>query len=249
MPALYRIRAFAPDLPPPADYAAYISEIHANGWYTNFGPLARRLERGLIEAFGTAGETCVTCASATAGLSAALLATGRTGAVLLPAFTFPASFGGIRAAGLTPIVIDVDPQSWSIESDALERALAATGASIVMLVEPFGIQRSLDRALDVCRRRNVSFVIDNASGLGVRRAPRHLAVREFEVLSMHAIKPFAVGEGGVIFAHAANDASLRAALNFGLPTPGVARATCWGFNGNMSEFHAAVGLAQLDRTG
>lgn len=58
---------------------------------------------------------------------------------------------------------------------------------------------------------------------------------------MHATKPFAVGEGGVVFSHREWESSLRRALNFGLPDwntpPG------WGINGKMSELHAAVGLA------
>jgi len=69
----------------------------------------------------------------------------------------------------------------------------------------------------------------------------------FEVFSMHATKPFAVGEGGVIFADRVHDAALRSALNFALNSHAAPRGPVWGFNGKMSEFHAAVGIAQLNR--
>ncbi len=102
VPESYRYRLVAPDLPSPAEYLPLLEECHKNGVYSNFGPLARRLEAGLLAAFGSPEQSCVTCSNATAGLSAALLATGRTGQVLLPAFTFPASLGAVRAAGHEP---------------------------------------------------------------------------------------------------------------------------------------------------
>src|SRR4051812_9850566 len=98
-PASYRHRLVVPDLPAPDEYLSLLREMHESGWYSNFGPLARRLERELLDVFGMPDEECITCCNATAGLSAALLAAGRTGRVLLPAFTFAASLGAVRAAG------------------------------------------------------------------------------------------------------------------------------------------------------
>jgi dTDP-4-amino-4,6-dideoxygalactose transaminase len=245
----YRHRLVVPDLPVPADYLPLLEEMRDNGWYSNFGPLARRLEGRLLTAIGAREETCVTCCNATAGLSAALLATGRTGQVLLPAFTFPASLGAVRAAGMTSIVADVDAQSWALSAPVLERALAATGAGAVMLVTPFGMRRDWQAELRVCRRRDVAVVIDNAAGMGGPRPATGWGEDVFEVFSLHATKPFAVGEGGLIFAHRTRDPALRSALNFALNSYAQPEGPFWGFNGKMSEFHAAVGLAQLDRFG
>jgi dTDP-4-amino-4,6-dideoxygalactose transaminase len=64
---------------------------------------------------------------------------------------------------------------------------------------------------------------------------------------MHATKPFAIGEGGAVFAHKSREFALRAALNFGLESHSRAEGPLWGVNGKMSEFHAAVGLAQARR--
>jgi dTDP-4-amino-4,6-dideoxygalactose transaminase len=247
LPASYRHRLVAPDLPALAEYLPLLEQIHENGWYSNFGPLVRRLESQLLAAFGASRESCVTCSNATAGLSAALLATGRTDRVLLPAFTFPASLGAVRAAGMIPIVADVDAESWTLRANLLDRALAETGASVAMLVAPFGIQREWDAELAICRARDAAVVIDNASGLGGPRPSNGLGENVFEVFSMHATKPFAVGEGGVIFAHHVHDAALRSALNFALNSYARPEGPAWGFNGKMSEFHAAIGIVQLTR--
>ena len=243
----YTHKSVAPDLPAPGEYLPLLEEMHTRGWYSNFGPLVRRFEAGLRSAFGTEGETCVTACNATAGLSASLLATGRPGPVLVPAFSFPASLGAVRAAGMKPIVFDVDRDSWAVNCDELNRALASSGATIAMFVAPFGLRRSFVEEIALCRSQGVAVVIDNAAGLGAPRTPSELGENVFEVFSMHATKPFGVGEGGAIFASRSHDSALREALNFALSSAQKAIAVPWGFNGKMSEFHAAVGLAQLAR--
>jgi dTDP-4-amino-4,6-dideoxygalactose transaminase len=243
----YRHRLVVPDLPAPAEYLSLLEEIQENGWYSNFGPLVRRLESQLLTAFGASREGCVTCCNATAGLSAALLATGRTDQVLLPAFTFPASLGAVRAARMTPVVADVDAENWTLRGYLLDRALAETGARVVMLVAPFGIRSNWETELAICRKRGAAVVIDNASGLGGPRPAKGFGEEVFEVFSMHATKPFAVGEGGVIFAHRIHDAALRSALNFALNSYAKPGGPAWGFNGKMSEFHAVIGIVQLSR--
>lgn len=247
LPASYRHRLVVPDLPAPAEYLPLLEQIHENGWYSNFGPLAGQLESQLLAMVGASQESCVTCCSATAGLSAALLAIGRTDQVLLPAFTFPASLGAVRAVGMTPIVADVDAENWILGGNLLDRAPAETGARVVMLVAPFGIQRDWDAELAICRKWGAAVVIDNASGLGGPRPAKSLGENVFEIFSMHATKPFAVGEGGVIFAHRAHDAALRSAHNFALDSYAKPGGPAWGFNGKMSEFHAAIGIVQLTR--
>ena len=65
----------------------------------------------------------------------------------------------------------------------------------------------------------------------------------FEVFSLHATKPFAIGEGGAIRSRLSWAKALRVALNFGLEH-GVAQNS-WGINGKLPEVCAAIGLAVL----
>jgi dTDP-4-amino-4,6-dideoxygalactose transaminase len=245
----YRYRSVLPDMPDPELFLPFLREAHANGWYSNFGPLVLRFEQQLLSFFGGKGETCVTASNATAGLSAAILASGARGPVLVPAFTFPASLAAVLAAGAQPIVVDVDRDSWALSLRTLEPALERTKAAAVMLVAPFGMRRDFEKEIIFCRRRGIPVIIDSAAGLGVPRQGFGANEGVFEVFSMHATKPFAVGEGGAIFAHQNHDGALRAALNFGLRSYNQPGGPIWGFNGKMSEFHAAIGLAQLTRYG
>ena len=240
-------RLIEPDLPAPSEYASLLEGLQASGWYSNFGPLSRKFEATLSDMFGAADEVCVVCSSATSGLTAALLTAGATGVILIPAFTFPASLAAARAAGMDAIVVDVDCESWSLGGALLDKALMATGACAVMLVAPFGIGKSWDDELAICRMHGAIAIIDNASGLGGTRRCHVASTDVFEVFSMHATKPFAIGEGGAIFAHFTHEAALRSTLNFGLRAHDEPHGRARGINGKMSEFHAAIGLAQAAR--
>lgn len=235
------------DLPEPEEYFNLLQWIHKQNRYSNFGALSKSFAAGLLKEFGLDGEACVVCSSATAGLSAALLASGCRGGVLVPGFTFPATFGAVLAAGLHPLVMDVAESNWAIAADALDQALARTGAEAVILVSPFGLAVDFTEHVRICRRRGVVVVIDSAAGLGGTRRNSCALPDVYEVFSLHATKPLGIGEGGAVFCAPDRCEVISSALNFGLPSAGKPPGPRWGFNGKLSELHAAVGLAQLQR--
>ena len=196
-------------------------------------------------AFGSEEGACVVTCNATAGLAACLISHAIEGSVLVPAFTFPASASAVLMAGAEPLVVDVDRQTWAVSAESLDEALGVSKAAAAMVVAPFGIKQDFREHIEICRRYNALLVIDNAAGLGVRRQHVENTTGVLEVYSMHATKPFGVGEGGVIFMNKAHEERVRAALNFALRTHDRAEGPHWGINGKMSEFHAAIGLAQM----
>jgi len=249
LPLSYAIRAVQPDLPEPAEYLPWLEQMHERGYYTNFGPLHDEMVQGMLAEFGGKGEGCVACCNATAGLSAALIAADVTGCVLMPAFTFPATMSAIRAAGLEPILMDVSPETWLPSVDELAEALVTTGARAVILVAPFGIRHDFAAHIAACRALNVTTIIDCAAGMGVPRLNFCDGPDVFEVFSLHATKPFGIGEGGLVYCHDSMTGAVRSALNFALSSHARPEGPHWGFNGKLSEIQAAIALAQLRRYG
>jgi len=148
-------------------------------------------------------------------------------------------------AGCEPVLFDVDPTTWSADGDRLEMALRKTGAHAAILVAPFGITQNFSSHVALCEAREAVVVIDNAAGLGGGSPDRRTSRGDaFEVYSLHATKPFAVGEGGAIQTNLQHSPALRSAINFGLPWNLDAPAR-WGINGKMPEVTAAIGLAAL----
>ena len=233
-----------PKLPAASSVLPYLSDIDASRIYSNFGPLAIRLEHRLAAHFRVGDHAVTTVANATLGLALALMAQHVTAGTLcvIPAWTFVASPQAASLAGLTPYFVDVDPRTWALEPDAIDDIIArAPGeVSAVMPVAPFG--RPIDlHAWDRFRSRTgVAVVIDAAAGFDAVAATGTPTV-----VSLHATKVLGTGEGGFVLCDNADlVVDIRRRMNFGFH--GSREATVPALNAKFSEYHAAVGLAALD---
>ena len=242
--ATFRFPFIRPVVPPIAKWAGYLDPAYRTKWFSNFGPVVRQFETELSARLCHDDEVITTANSCTSGIASPLIARNISGAVLIPAFTFPATVSAVIMAGAEPRVLDVDLDTWCLSPSLLKKVLCSEKCSAVVLVAPFGLQQNFSPQIEICREHNVLVLIDNAAGLDTRARP---LVDEdcFEIYSLHATKPFAIGEGGAIRSRAGEAEALRHALNFGLEH-GKAVPGCWGINGKLPEVSAAIGLAVLE---
>ncbi|MCC2980396.1 DegT/DnrJ/EryC1/StrS family aminotransferase [Sphingomonas sp. IC4-52] len=231
-----------------------LTRIEDSGIYSNNGPVLRAFEADATRRLFGGRGACLAVANATLGLMISLrdaVSDGPAGRfALMPAMTFAATAQAAWWAGLTPLVCDVDADDWSAAADEEERLLERYGAQIAALVPyaTFGFGIDLDRYRWLSRRFGVAVVIDAAASLGTTDATGlgFGAGAPFPVVfSMHATKPFATQEGGLI--HCADEdriERLRAMANFGFTAPRT--ATLPGLNAKMPEAMALVAQARLD---
>lgn len=238
------IPVMRPRLPSADALLPYLSRIDASRVYSNFGPLVREFEARLAERLAVPSGCIATAANATLALTAALLAQSPPAGslCLMPAWTFVASPLAAIRAGLEPYFVDVAADDWLLHADAVEARVARLGRRVgaVMPVAAFGQPIAVDAWDDLQTRMGIAVVIDSAAGfdgLRVGRVPN--------VVSLHATKAPAAGEGGFV---ASLDTRLIKRLEqytaFGFDCDREAHVR--GYNAKMSEYHAAVGLAALD---
>lgn len=238
------IRLYVPDLPGPDDLLPFLRRIEAARWYTNFGPLEQEFAAAAAALLDAERPPHVaTASSGTAALALALQALRLPAGsrVLAPALTFPATAAAILAAGLEPLLADVDADTWTLTPDIAGRWVASVSA--VVPVATFGAALPAAAWDRFAEETGLPVVLDAAGALGRQQAPRRCVA----VFSLHATKTVGVGEGGLVAAH---DADLiervRRLSNFGFED-GVAAVVAG--NAKLSEWHAAVGLAQIARAG
>ncbi len=239
-----RVPVARPRLPSAAALGPLLEEIDRNGIYTNYGPLSHRLEERLAERFGLPSSCVTTVANGTAGLMVALLAAGACPGryCLMPSWTFSATGHAAVAAGLVPYFLDVDAQTWALTSGQVLEVLEQLGDQVgaVIAVSPFGAPLDIGVWDAFSRRHDVPVVIDAAGGFDSFTRGESLAV-----VSLHATKVLGAGEGGfVVSTRPERIQAVRKRANFGLY--GQREAAVIGFNGKLSEYHAAIGLAGLD---
>ena len=121
-----------PKLPAASAVLPYLSDIDASRIYSNFGPLAIRLEHRLAAHFKVGDHAVTTVANATLGLALALTAQRVTAGTLcvIPAWTFVASPQAASLAGLIPYFVDVDPRTWALEPDAIDEIIASAPGEV-----------------------------------------------------------------------------------------------------------------------
>ena len=234
-----------PDMPSVSDLIPYLSEIDSARWYSNFGPLAARLNTRIQQThFKNQSLHTLLCNSGTSALELALQAMNLPcGAnVLIPSFTFPATANAVENCGLTPVFCDVDPINWVLTPEIARQALDYLDIDLVLPVTALGRPLPIQQWSRFAADTAIPVLIDAAPALGSQQVMHGVHV----AFSMHATKAFGIGEGGLL---ASCDAALieraRQRSNFGMDANGIVVSA--GTNAKISEYHAAVGLAQIQR--
>ena len=243
-------RFLIPDLPSVAELLPYLRRLDEVRWYSNFGPLVCEFEEKLQRLLARADRTpdqgpiyLTTLVSGHFALEVALHLFGITHGkkVLLPAVTFPACPLSIRHTGAEAVLADVDPVTWTLTPSIARAAAARSQIDAVMPVALYGVPLPVAPWDEFSRETGIPVVIDAAAAVEVQQVPQLGIVAQ----SLHATKPFGIGEGGILLSRDANLVeTARGYSNFG-----TSERICHedGSNVKMSEYHAAVGLAQLNR--
>jgi dTDP-4-amino-4,6-dideoxygalactose transaminase len=250
-PDVQKIPVLKPRLPLAAQLMPYLQQIDANQTYSNHGPLVLEFERRLVKHFGLQKGCIASASSGTAALVGAIFATaGRATAArpyaLMPAYTFVGTATAAEQCGYRPYLADVDETSWMLDPQRLQHLPILAQVGVVMVVSPYG--RPVPQApwLRFQQQTGISVVIDGAACFEAASADPAKYFGDIPVaLSFHATKSFATAEGGAVVA---TDPKLvhnaMQALNFGFSGDRNSRVA--SINGKLSEYHAAIGLAEFD---
>lgn len=249
-----RIPLLVPLLPEREALWPYLGRIDQARHYSNFGPLVKELESRLAQRFQAhtaLNMHVVTVSSATLGIELALatLDLPPGSPVLVPALTFVATLTAVIRAGHTPVVADIDLNSWLLTPELVEAAIQQTGAKAAVVVATFGQAHDSKAWGDFQQKTGVRIVIDAAAAFG----SQWLDTADVPVVfSMHATKSLAAGEGGFVVCGNRHTTELVMEMsNFGInlhpeKSLPVGYLSSAGTNAKLSEYHAAVALASLD---
>ena len=98
-------------------------------WLTNDGPLVAEFEQRVAAAAGV--RHCIAVCNATLGLQVLAAATGLTGEVIVPAFTFVATAHALAWTGLTPVFCDVDPVTHTLDPARVEELVTSRTSAVL----------------------------------------------------------------------------------------------------------------------
>ena len=241
----------------------YLTEAIAAGQPGPSGDFLTRFETGAARLAG-ARHAVATCTGTAALHIAFLLAGVRPGdEVIVPAWTFVATANAVRHAGGHPVALDVDPRYWQLDPGQLERFLTRhcrktrghlvdtrTGRPVAAVapVDLLGHPADLAAITALAGAYQISVVEDAAQALGATCHGHPAGGSGLAAASFNANKLITAGSGGAIFTsdgHTARRA--RYLINQARDHPVEYRHGEPAWNYRMTNLHAAVGCAQLER--
>ena len=213
------------------------------------GPKAREFEELIAEYIGV--KYAVAVSSGTAGLHILVrtLEVGPGDEVLVPSFTFSASVNAILYERATPVFVDIEPETYNLDPDDLERKITKRTKAI-MAVDIFGHPAEWDRILEIADKYNLKIIDDSCEALGAEYKGKKIGqFGDCACFAFYPNKQITTGEGGIIVTNNSSIAKLARSLR----NQGREEMGSWleherlGYNYRMDEMSAALGVSQLKK--
>lgn len=179
-------------------------------------------------------------------LSLLALGIGPGDEVIVPDITFGASANTVLFTGAKPVFVDVDEQSLiHIDPAKIEEKITKKTKAI-MPVHLFGYATGMDDIMRIAKKHNLFVVEDAAQGIGVTYKKQHVGtLGDAGILSFYGNKTVTTGEGGAVLTNSQKLFSKIESLAHEGRKKGSWIQTEVGYNNNITDIQAAIGVAQL----
>ena len=236
---LHVTKSFLPEI---KEYISLLEKVWANGQLTNDGPLVLELERKLAEFLEV--EHFLYVSNGTIALQLAIKALALEGDVITTPFSYCATTTSLIWEHCNPIFADISPTSLTCERTQIERVLT-NGTKGILTTHVYGNCADLIDQEKLAYDNQIPIIYDGAHAFGVRHQGKSIFnYGTISTCSFHATKIFHTIEGGaVITKDKAIADKIRGIRSFGHKGDHYFAA---GINGKNSEFHAAMGLVNLN---
>lgn len=210
---------------------------------------AKELEAQICKTFGC--EYAQLTSSGTTALTTALtvLGVGSGDEVIMPTFTFVASFEAVISVGAIPVLVDVD-DTLTLDPKAVKAAITPK-TKCIMPVHMCGSMADLDALKQICEEHDLVLLEDACQSIGASYKGRMVGtIGDAGTFSFDFVKTITCGEGGVVMTNSGDMyKKCDHYSDHGHDHAGTDRGADLhpfiGYNFRISELHAAVGLAQI----
>lgn len=231
-----------PFLPPIEEYSHFVEGIYKREWLTNMGPLASQLEMDIKDYLNVKHLLFVT--NGTIALQMAIKALGLTGEIITTPFSFVATTSSIVWENCKPVFVDIDRKSLNIDAKKIEAAITDK-TTAVLATHVYGNPCDVENIAKIAGKHNLKVIYDGAHAFSVKIKEKSIfEYGDISICSLHATKLYHSVEGGLLFTQNPDLLKkLSLIRNFGISD--YDSFSELGINGKNSEFHAAMGLANL----
>jgi len=227
----------------------YVLDAVRTGWYATYDKHTKKLEKTVCDYLGREYAIATHCCTQSLHLSCASLGLKKGDEVICTDFSWIATAYAILYTGATPVLVDIDPDSWCISPKAIEEAITEKTKAI-MLVHSFGHPAQMDEIMRIAKKHNLKVIEDAAPALGSKFDGKKVGTfGDIGCFSFQGAKIAASGEGG-IFVTDDKEVFEKATLLASMGRTN-SKKNFWsdyvGYQYTMGNLPAALALAQVER--
>jgi perosamine synthetase len=226
----------------------YVLDALRSGWVSSRGPYIDALEASFAKYCGTRHAIAVSNGTTGLHLAIAALDIGPGDEVIVPDLTFIATANAVAYTGATPVIVDIEPGTLTVDIDAVERAITPRTKAIIP-VHLYGHPADMDSLIELAKARDILVIEDAAEAHGATYKGRRVGgLGDCGVFSFYGNKIITTGEGGML---TTNDSEIDRRARLLRDHAMDPQRRYWhlerGFNYRMTNIQAALGLAQLEQ--
>lgn len=226
----------------------YVAQAARDGWNENYKKYINLFEEKFAKYVGR--KYALATSSCTAALHLSYIALGlkKGDEVIVPNISWIASIEPLYWMGIKVIFADINPQTWCIEAEDIEKKITKKTKAILM-VDLYGNMPDIKSILKLVRKYRLKIIEDAAEAVGSEYYGKKAgSFGDVSVFSFHGSKTMVTGEGGMLLTNNKKIIERAGYFNDHCKDP---KKAFWnlgvGYKYKMSNFQAACGLAQLER--
>ena len=228
----------------------YVLDAVRTGWISSSGKYVTAFEMAFAEYCGAKHGVAVCNGTVALHLALKSAGIGPGDEVIVPNFTMISTAFAVCYTGARPVFVDADPDTWNVDTRLVEDKITPRTKAIIA-VHLYGLPCDMDALRRIAEPHGVVLIEDAAEAHGASYKGRRAgALSSIAAFSFYANKNLTTGEGGMVVTDD-EDLWKRARyfknLCFPLDAPRTYMHADIGFNYRMSNVHAAIGLAQVEK--
>jgi len=226
----------------------YVSNCIKTNWISSAGKYVRDFEAAVGKYCNMPYALAVSNGTVALHLALDALGIGPGDEVIVPDLTFAASINSIIYTGATPVIVDIETDSWNIDPIATEAAITDKTKAI-MPVHLYGLPANMDAMSAIAKKHNLLLIEDAAEAIGsIYKGKPAGSMSDASTFSFYGNKTITTGEGGMIlFKDKAVYEKAMVLRDHGMSKDKRYWHEHVGYNYRLTNVQAAIGCAQMER--
>ncbi len=224
-----------------------ISNAINENWVSSAAPGIDKFEKEIAHVSSSKFALATITGSAALHLALVTLGIGKGAKVLVPDFTFVATINAVLAVGATPVLVDVNNYSWTLDIDLTKEAIKIHKPEAIIVVHTLGHSAEMDELKNICSKNKILLIEDAAAAIGSNYKGKSLGtIGDAGIYSFNGNKTLTTGGGGALLLQSKKYEKKAKLLYRQARKDNEYSYSNIGFNYKMPNINAALGISQLN---